>query len=196
MIYSRFIGKNLFFFLEMSRKIRNSTGKPYPSLSKDLKDQYTRQMLLCSIHGLKNILSREPSKLKKFWCIILVISFNLCVLFIGLNLLGYFNYDVVANIDNEIEYEAEFPQITICNLKYFTCLFDGKPCGNSVVKIDNCIEFNSGKNSSDYPTEIFKSHKPGKQFGLQMKLLEQPGFEIEIYIHSQFIGYEVGKVRQ
>lgn len=173
---------------------QRNNSRPY-SLGKDLREEYVQHVSKNSGHALTNILAKEPTHLKNVCLFIFSTSVYLGALFIGLNLLGYFKHDVITNINRALENQPDFPQVTVCNLKYYKCLFDGKPCDPALItKVNNCIEFNPSKNATDYPIPILKSTKPGKQFGLQMKLLEQPGFEIELYIHNQSIGYEKSKV--
>lgn len=173
---------------------RNTQTDRSYSLSKDLKREYVQHVTKNSGHALTNILAKEPTRLKNLCLFIFSTSVYLGALFIGLNLLGYFKHEVITNTDRILVNEPDFPQVTVCNLKYYKCLFERKPCDAMLTKAANCIEFNPNKNATNHPVEILKSTKPGKKFGLQLKLLEQPGFEIELFIHNQSIGFERGKV--
>ena len=49
------------------------------------------------------------------WIIIYSSSLIFCLYFIIENILSYFNYDSVVNVETKIEQPMEFPAITICN---------------------------------------------------------------------------------
>ena len=78
---------------------------------------------LSNIDVLTKILEYERLVWQIFWSLILFILSGLTIWLFILNLLNYFQYEVVSKIENLYERPSEFPVVTLCDSNPLTSLY-------------------------------------------------------------------------
>lgn len=177
-------------------------AKADEELSKKMKRKTLQLLSGTSFHGVPKVVTSEIWLQKIIWVGLIMASFVYCSMMISRNLIDYFDYPVVTNIQSIYEKEPEFPAVTFCNSNgnyyiddiYF-CVFNQDYCTSEsvIAKNFNCYSFNLGLNASNHPVDILKSITAGPDNGLTLTL-KPTEYKLYIYIHNQSLDYDVNRV--
>ena len=140
-----------------------------------------------ALPGVANLLRSKHVFVKILWIICYIILLIACGIFLYETLTGYFEYEVVTNIDKIREEEAQFPAVSFCItpepfpnvipplkdiLKF--CTFESVECDwtNFEPYTDNflniCYRFNSGKNYFNKTVDIRNTSRSDSSTGLNV----------------------------
>ncbi|CAF0998797.1 unnamed protein product [Brachionus calyciflorus] len=70
-------------------------------------------------HGLPNIAQSETLILKIFWIIVTLLSSGFCALYIVLNVISFYQYEVTTRTRIRYDLDTIFPSVTFCSDNYF-----------------------------------------------------------------------------
>lgn len=144
-----------------------------------------------TIHGVSKLVRPQHKIVTLIWSIALLASFAYCALIITNNIIDYFRYPVITNIETVNEKNPDFPQVTFCNFneEFFNeCKFNSIDCPHTHLRMkdDTCTSFNSGINKYQNETvTILRSKDIGSLQGLVLSLKQSENESLEIFIHPQ-----------
>ena len=98
-----------------------------------------------SWHALPNIVRTKTLLIRIMWMICFLISFAYCSYITVLNVLDYFAFNVLVNIQMVDDYESEFPAVSICNLNSIDFSVE-----STRKAIDNYLQTNVGLRNGSY----------------------------------------------
>ena len=152
---------------------------------KKIKKAFVTRASNSTFHGLHSLVNSEYVLLNIVWFVTISASYSYCASVIIRSFDEYYNYPVITNINRVFDREPEFPMITFCNAKEYSCEFNNKTCQNLNMN-RGCVEFNSGKNGTDHEFPILKSKKPGRKYGLTLNMTSDTN-KVLIFIHNQSV---------
>lgn len=156
-----------------------------------------------TIHGISHMWSENNNKLHcSLWFIIMIISFCTLVYFIIYVLLNYLSFDVIGNTNVHMKVPMDLPTITFCNMNSYKgkmdytidqmllyCQYENTRCRSDdfiqfKISTYKCYSFNSGRDSSGHPVELYKSSKKGFLYGVTLKLFAGFPEEANLYLNG------------
>ncbi len=157
-----------------------------------------------TVQAIPKILKVKETFSKFFWSVFFILSSASCGYFIYLNLGGYFEYQVITNI-NVIEASVlPFPKVTICYMAMPINItiapdrlqFQYQELSKNTLRQVNghCIDFNSGFDQSGYRTDVLNTTDYGYENGLWI-VLKNPNVSstFDVYISNQSEGINTYK---
>ena len=69
-------------------------------------------------HGVANVMRTDLLLIKIMWSILFLMSFSTCFYYITSNLLNFFEYPVISNIQVYSEMNSKFPTVSFCSLDW------------------------------------------------------------------------------
>ncbi len=175
-----------------------------PSLISRLREQTNRSLENTSAHGIPRILKASGKFFTVFWLVFFLASLTSCTYFMVKNVVDYYQYEVITNINIMYDSKPEFPKITICStaldnsfIRY--CAFNSKVCQQSDVirTSSNCFALNTGINQTGHWLEKWKSQEPGLDQGLVLVLLNRKWLnstsKFDVYINNHSDAVDTNK---
>lgn len=180
-------------------------------LTRDIKNLKIDSLVNSKVHGLSHIGSSPHSIYRSMWSLFVLLSICGCTFLIGQSLALFLNYEVITKTRIVQQSSADFPAVYFCN-RYnssynalrnllFSCNFkvivvsQSGNCGNEVFVerliygedglVRTCYEFNSGKNASGHPIQLYRSQNIGYVYGLHVYFYIPPDDFINIYVGNQ-----------
>jgi hypothetical protein len=174
-----------------TNRIRNFNSRVKVTIYEFLSDT--------TVQAIPKILKVKETFSKFFWSIFFILSSASCGYFIYLNLGGYFEYQVITNI-NVIEASVlPFPKVTICYMAMpinttiapDKLQFQYQELSKTTLRQvnDHCIDFNSGFDQTGHRTDVLNTTDYGYENGLWI-VLKNPNVSstFDVYISNQSEG--------
>lgn len=89
-------------------------------ISTKIKNILKEKISTSTNHGLPNIIHSDRTSLKLLWSISTLISTGFCIYYTIQTIINFYKYEVTTKIRVIDELSSEFPQITVCNINFFT----------------------------------------------------------------------------
>ena len=105
----------------------------------NLFKEWTESM---TVHGFPNILRTKFLTIRIIWIISFLLSVSGCLYIITLNLINYFNFDVITKIRIVEKDSVKFPAVTICNINPFFTQ-ESIEFVKSILEINNITEMSN-----------------------------------------------------
>lgn len=161
-------------------------------------EKFTRRT---TIHGVGHMWSNNRCR-TIVWLIVWVLAFCTLVYFITYVILNYMRNDVIGNTNVYMKVPMDLPTITFCNMNSYRgkmdytidqmlldCNYENTRCSSDdfiqvSISTYKCYSFNSGRNSSGHPVELFKSSKKGFLYGVTLKMFAGFAEEANLYTNG------------
>jgi len=154
-----------------------------------IKNKSIELILASSSHGLPRIFRTKRKSIKIMWLFLFILFSIICIYMVYSTIINYLKYEVITKIDVTKEIPAEFPAVTIINLR-------NTKCNASLSKIMIACQFsNQACNENDFEMFVDKLGYVSYKFKKKLSYLAGAYFGLSVLIKLKDDSNQTGLIK-